>query len=264
MDDLRFTSHAAPASLVHAVCEMWHLDDPGKPHCGLPKPYVEIVVSLRGIHWWRADKRSAEHRYATAWITPVQTGPRYARADGRRELIGARLQPWAAKAWLGPLPPGDGTPPPRLSAYLGREAGLLRDMLKAANSPATMFGLLADWLEARLPGPDATEAFAPPITVDRAKELASATYASPRNHRRLFAGRAGMPPKRWLLLHRIDAVLRDSRFADPAYPLAVLACEHGFADQAHLTRQLKRFTGATPGDLRRRAVHYPPHMLMPR
>ncbi|WP_439485280.1 helix-turn-helix transcriptional regulator [Blastomonas fulva] len=262
--DVRFTARAAPPSLDHAVLELWHLDDPGVPHCGLPKPYVEIVVSLRGIHWWRAAPGMPEHRYATAWVTPVQDGPRYARAEDRRELVGARLQPWAAKAWLGTLPPGNGTPPPRLSALLGREAGLLRDSLKAADSLDALFERFAAWLEVRLPDRDAITLPAPCRDTDRAMDLAKAVEATPRHYRRLFSGRTDLAPKRWLLLHRIDAVLRDPRLADPQFSLAVLACEHGFADQAHLTREMKRFTGATPGQLRHRAAHYPPHMLMPR
>ncbi len=264
MDQVRFTSQAAPPALAHAVLELWHLHDPGAPHCGLPKPFVEIVVSLRGVHWWRSAPGMPEHRYATSWVTPVQDGPRFARAEGQRELVGARLQPWAAKAWLGALPPGDGTPPARLSQWHGREAGMLRDSLKAAPSIDDMFARLADWLAARLPGPDAVSP--PSLAGDtvRAKDLAIASHATPRHYRRVFSGGTGLAPKRWLLLRRIDAVLRDPRLADPQFSLAILACEHGFADQAHLTREMKRFTGATPGKFRHRAAHYPPHMLLPR
>ncbi|WP_052129405.1 helix-turn-helix transcriptional regulator [Sphingomonas sp. 35-24ZXX] len=264
MDDVRFTSRPAPPALAHAVLELWHLDDPGAPHCGLPKPFVEIVISLRGIHWWWPAPGMPEHRYATSWVTPVQNGPRFARAEGRRQLVGARLHPWAAKAWLGALPPGDGTPPPRLSQWLGREAGVLRDSLKAAAHTDAMFARLADWLAARLPGPDAINLLHPADETGRARDLAMASQATPRHYRRVFAGGTGLAPKRWLLLRRLDAVLRDPRLADPHFSLAILACEHGFADQAHLTRDMKRFTGATPGQFRHRATHYPPHMLLPR
>ena len=37
-------------------------------------------------------------------------------------------------------------------------------------------------------------------------------------------------------------------------PLAALATDLGFSDQAHMTRVIKRLTGATPGALRRRAA----------
>ncbi|HVH12448.1 MAG TPA: helix-turn-helix domain-containing protein, partial [Longimicrobium sp.] len=39
--------------------------------------------------------------------------------------------------------------------------------------------------------------------------------------------------------------------ASSGLPLARVALEAGFADQAHLTRELRRETGITPGALRR-------------
>lgn len=265
MDEIRFTTHAPPASLASAVQEMWALDDAGRLHCGLPKPFVEIVISLGGIHWWRSAPQMPEFRYATAWITPVQSGPRYARAQGRRRLVGARLQPWAARAWLGPLPDGDGSPPPCLSDYLGPAAHALRHDLMSAPSQCNLFDRFGSWLERQAALRAAQPVAAPPpeaeTTQAQAQALALASQATPRHHRRVFAGQSGLAPKRWLLLRRLDAVLRDPRLADPGYSLALLAAEHGFADQAHLTREMKRFTGATPGTFRSRGTHYPPHML---
>jgi AraC family transcriptional regulator len=40
------------------------------------------------------------------------------------------------------------------------------------------------------------------------------------------------------------------RLADPEVPLARVAAEAGFADQSHLTRTFKRFTGMTPNHYR--------------
>lgn len=258
---LRFETRPPPPALAALVREMWHLSDPGAPHRGLPKPYVEIVVSLRGIHWWRAAPGVPEHRYTTAWVTPLQSGARHARAVGRRELIGARLEPWAARAWLGPLPPGDGRPPPTLDTLIGAEARRLREALLTAPDIETRFARFGAWL-ANQPGLTT----APRLAVRageaaRAQRLAAAAHLAPRRFRRDFAATAGVAPKRWLLLHRLDAVLRDARLTDPAASLAALAADHGFADQPHLTRELRRFTGAAPGAFRGRGAHYPPHML---
>lgn len=44
------------------------------------------------------------------------------------------------------------------------------------------------------------------------------------------------------------------RLASTDLPLARIACETGFADQAHLTRALRRETGLTPAALRRHAA----------
>lgn len=260
-DDVRFAARPAPDILRGAVRELWHLADPGRPHRGLPKPYVEIVVSLRGVHWWRAAPALPEHRYLTAWVTPVQAAARYARSVGRRELIGARLEPWAARAWLGLLPDGNGTPPPTLDSFLGQEARRLRALLRTAIDDDALFARFGDWLASQ---PALVEASrGPPRRPDglRVANLAEAVSHSPRHFRRAFAGRAGIAPKRWLLLHRLDAVLRDRNLSDPVYSLARLAADHGFADQAHLTREIRRFTGATPAMFRGRHCGYPPHML---
>jgi AraC family transcriptional regulator len=40
------------------------------------------------------------------------------------------------------------------------------------------------------------------------------------------------------------------QLADPELPLAGIALDAGFADQSHLTRTFKRFTGKTPGEYR--------------
>lgn len=253
-----FQTAPPPPPLTHAVRELWLLRDDGAFHSGLPKPYVELVVSLAGIHWWRARPAGSEHRYTSAWLTPVQSGPRYARAVGVRHLIGARIEPWAAKRWLGALPPGDGAPPPTLESVIGREARLLRQALISAEDDAARFARLGAWLaECGL----ATPPLRHRPNAASAARLAQESARSPRTLRRGFVREAGLPPKKWLLLHRLDRVLRDPRLTDKSASLAELAADHGFADQAHLTRELGRLTGAAPGAFRDRLPEFPPHML---
>lgn len=263
MTDLRFVTSPPPPDLPASVRELWLLDDDGGFHAGLPKPYVEIVISLSGIHWWRAAPAAEEFRYAEAWVTPVQDRARYARAAGRRRLIGARLEPWAAIALFGPLPPGDGTPPPFLSDFIGREAGRLRRRLIEAQSDAERCDRFGAWLSGLMPLRDA-----PGLSVSEsagtltgANALARSIEVSPRTLRRRFAGQAGIAPKRWLRLKRIDSVLRDPALLDPGVSLAAVAAEHGYADQAHMTRDVLRLTGVTPAQLRRRTRAGPPHLL---
>ena len=262
MDAVRFLTCPAPPSLAGAVRELWLLDDDGGFHAGLPKPYVELVVSLAGIHWWRAAPGAAEHRYAEAWVTPIQSGPRYARAVGRRRLIGARLEPWAAVALFGRLPAGDGPPPPPLDRFIGSNARRLRTRLVGAPDDAARFAAFIAWLEAR-PALRriADAARADPDIGYSAGALAGALRVTPRTLRRRFARDVGISPKRWLKLHRLDAVLRDPALADHGRPLADVAYAHGYADQAHFSREVAGFTGATPGALRRRPARLPPHLL---
>jgi AraC-like DNA-binding protein len=257
-----FITAAPPAAIAQGVFELWQLEDDGRLHAGLPKPYVEVVVSLSGLVWWRPAMEGAEHLYCDAWVTPIQSGPRYARAVGRRHLIGARLEPWAALALFGPLPPGDGTPPPRLAELWGAdEERALVGALRAAGSDAARFALFGRWLadQSALGGerPD----FGALADAARAGSLAEALGVHPRTLRRNFARAAGLSPKRWLRLHRLDAVLRRSGAGGAEQSLADLAQEMGYADQAHLTRDVAALTGATPAALQRRGPSLPPHLF---
>lgn len=245
---MRFVTRPPPSVLHTVIRELWLLEDDGAMSAGLPKPYVELVVSLSGVHWWRAAPDAVEHRYAESWLTPVQDGPRYARADGPRRLMGARLEPWLASALFGPLPPGDGRPPPCLDLLIGDEAAALRRTLMVAPNEPAAFEHFASWLETHV----STKAAAISFCVDT---------LSARTTRRRYAREMGISPKRWQLLHRLDSLLRDPDLGAKTKPLALLAQEHGFADQAHMSREMKRLTGASPGGLRRRDHRGPPHLV---
>lgn len=66
-------------------------------------------------------------------------------------------------------------------------------------------------------------------------------------HRR-FVDEVGLSPKRYAALRRFDHVL--GRLAAPRAPtLAALAAETGYADQAHLAREVRRFSGLTAARL---------------
>ena len=261
MADVEFQCSPPPSDLEGGVREIWALRDNGAMRAGLPKPYVEIVISLAGVHWWRSAPASDEHRYDVGWVTPIQTSARYARSVGARRLVGARLEPWVAQEWFGHLPTGDGVPPPLLPFLIGGEARRIRRRLLAAPE-SDVLKEFSNWLVSQEALREACFRMAtirPSGTV--VGHLAAKSGIKPRSLRRTFSGASGVSPKRWLLLHRLDRVLRDARLADPEFSLAQLAAAHGFSDQAHLCREFKRFTGASPKAFRSRHPALPPHML---
>lgn len=65
----------------------------------------------------------------------------------------------------------------------------------------------------------------------------------------LFEEHVGFAPKRYASLVRFDRVMQALR-AGPDVPWAELALRHGYADQSHLCRELRRFSGVTPTVLR--------------
>ena len=71
--------------------------------------------------------------------------------------------------------------------------------------------------------------------------------ASPTRLVRAFDAAFGITPHAYVLARRLD--LARERILD-GEPLASVAAEVGFFDQAHLTRRFKRFLGVTPGRFR--------------
>lgn len=65
---------------------------------------------------------------------------------------------------------------------------------------------------------------------------------------RAFSDAFGIPPHRYVIGRRLDAA-RDRILR--GQPLADVAAEVGFVDQAHLTRRFRRFLGTTPGQFAR-------------
>ena len=80
-----------------------------------------------------------------------------------------------------------------------------------------------------------------PVTMAAAAELLG---VGPTHLARGFKATFGIAPHAYVVARRLE-VARD-RILD-GQPLADVATEVGFFDQAHLTRRFKRFLGVTPG-----------------
>lgn len=63
-----------------------------------------------------------------------------------------------------------------------------------------------------------------------------------------FRERVGLPPKRYQRLLRFQCAARAMRTPTPA-SLAAIAVGCGYADQAHMSRDFKEFSGRTPGQV---------------
>ena len=75
------------------------------------------------------------------------------------------------------------------------------------------------------------------------KEAAKQSGVSPRTLQRLLLRETGKPPQFWLQLARIR---RAAREIASAQSLADLAYDTGFSDQAHMTREFRRWFAVTP------------------
>jgi len=84
-------------------------------------------------------------------------------------------------------------------------------------------------------------------------ELAARCGVSPRHLNRLMRLWVGYGAKRLANVIRFQATLHQME-QSPRQPAASLASENGYFDQSHLTVDVGRFAGATPGDLSSRSV----------
>ncbi|MEU3606251.1 AraC family transcriptional regulator [Streptomyces sp. NPDC035033] len=79
-------------------------------------------------------------------------------------------------------------------------------------------------------------------------DLAAVAGVSTSHFTRAFKTTTGTSPHQYVTQIRLEqarqALLHTHR------PIAEIALEHGFADQSHLTRTMRRHTGTTPGTLR--------------
>ena len=112
----------------------------------------------------------------------------------------------------------------------------LRRHLSAGTEPAAVRDApvarrLRDLLDARV-----TEG----LTLE---EAAAEVGASPTHLVRAFGSEYGIPPHQYLVGRRLD---RARRLLLTGTPPATTATAVGFYDQAHLTRQFRRFLGVTP------------------
>jgi AraC-like DNA-binding protein len=93
----------------------------------------------------------------------------------------------------------------------------------------------------------------------RVQALAAGVGVSERHLERAFAERVGVSPKLLARVLRLQALVGSVDRARTIAPLvslpwAALAAEHGFADQAHLVREVRALAGVTPTDLVRERV----------
>ncbi|MVN75199.1 helix-turn-helix domain-containing protein [Hymenobacter sp. HMF4947] len=180
-------------------------------------------------------------------------------AQNRLELIGIRCFPWAVFDLLG-LPAGqDGVralahPLAQLQAALAEwmRAGQVAEALAEVTQAflTAQVGVARDRLLSQ--AGDAMRAAGGTLPVS---QVAAAAHATVRTLERKFKQAAGYTVKDVSSLMRFEQV-RFRIWLQPAASLASLAQDLGYADQAHLGREFKRYSGTTPAAFARKAKHW--------
>ncbi len=138
----------------------------------------------------------------------------------------------------------------------GREIGpLINDQLLYSHT--ARYSLLTSLLRRVLMPPTNSFAEGHSVITDFLKqpnasihEMAYAAKINERRFRRYFENNVGLSPKKLETVVRTQNAL--SKLVATDLPLDRIACEVGFADQAHLTRRLSAALGDSPMQLRRK------------
>jgi methylphosphotriester-DNA--protein-cysteine methyltransferase len=150
---------------------------------------------------------------------------------------------------------------PRPSAILGEGAGALEEAARAERDPSAQAEIFDRFFRAQLVLDAAHERFA--LALDHltrsdgnatVQALANIAGVTSRQIDRLFARRLGIAPKTTGRVLRFQRALR-ALMRDPGRPLAEIAADAGYFDQAHFVKDFRRMTGGVPRGYR---GYYPP------
>ncbi|MFJ2852495.1 helix-turn-helix domain-containing protein [Streptomyces rubiginosohelvolus] len=172
------------------------------------------------------------------------------RAAGRIECLQIRLSPPLAVAVLGASADLSGTVV-SLEGIWGRDAERTEGRLRAAGTWDERFAIATDALGRRLdarrsPDPEVAAVWELILTGRGRVGVDSLANEVGWSRKRLwsrFRSQIGLAPKRAARLVRFDHA---AHLLAAGRPAAEVAAVSGYADQAHLHREVKAFTGATP------------------
>lgn len=250
---------ARPAAALRPFVANYHgyrqTGAPPSVHRGLPSPYLTLVLTLDAplVVAAHPDPAQAPGTYATL-LGGLHTRPALIAQAGPQAGVQVSLHPQAARTLLG-LPAGElaGLDVPA-DEVLGPDAARLREQLAAAPTWCQRFSLLDGALLARL---GRSRAAAPAEVLHvwerlratggsvRVGELARETGWSTRHLGTVLRRETGLSPKAAARVVRFDRARREVTRRQ-GRELAAVAAASGYADQSHLDREFRAFTGLAP------------------
>ncbi len=178
-------------------------------------------------------------RLVGAMTAPVPVPPRRAR-----DVVAVRFRPGGALPFVRSALHEFTDDVVDLTAFGAPMRGLVAAGLDD-DSPAARIAAIERWLLARLPlrsDPMLAVLAAADDPAFRVGAAAAAIGASRQHFARRVREATGLPPKLLARILRVRRTLADGRPANGA----VLALRHGFADQAHMVREVRALTGHPP------------------
>jgi AraC-like DNA-binding protein len=240
---VRYEEHPpSPALTAHVAC-YWSLESEEETsHRVLPDGCMDLLFDLSG----------------RATIIGTMTRALQVAHPRRTRVFGVRFRPGEAFAFVR-VPAADardGVVPLR-DAWGGLSDELAEKIAEAPDHRARVTTLDRELLRVRARPADARvrrvvqRILASPEEA-RVAWLAKNVGLGERQLERTFDERVGIGPKALARVARLQALVR--RIAEAKGRLSHLAADLGYADQAHLAREVKRLSGVTPTELAKEAM----------
>lgn len=232
--------------IQHYGCVQWDLRSPFEAET-LPDSGGRIEVE------WQNDVCRAElvglrtERYGNRRTGQGQFVIVQFRAATLQPLLGAAMSSITDRA----LP---------LARVLGPRADAWVRSLRCASSTDVQFALTESFLREVIPAlppavaavRDLVERIGSDADIRRVEQVAELAALDMRTLQRRFRAHVGVHPKWVIQRYRLQEAAQQLRAAAPV-PLAHLASDLGYADQAHFARDFRRVVGHPPGHFARKA-----------
>ncbi|MGH7679737.1 MAG: helix-turn-helix domain-containing protein [Gemmatimonadaceae bacterium] len=243
----------ASADLVRCV---WHLR--GRGEGDAPQPIVsdgcvEIVINLaEPFEQLLEDGRTV--RQPLAMVVGPTARPTFVRPTGRIDVLGIRLQPWAAAKVLrhamtdlrDRIVPLDDVVcgalrelPEQLADGKSLGAQLDRAMCGVADAGAKPIAEISR---------QAVELIPRAADAQTVRELAHRLGRSVRTIQRVFSDEVGLPPKTLLRIIRVQRSLALALSTNLRW--TAIAARAGYHDQSHFVRDFRSHVGCTPTEFK--------------
>ena len=190
------------------------------------------------------------------FIVGLLDRPALFHTEGRLEIIGIRCYPWTVFDLLG-LPAGNAKVY-RLEHAIANLQNVLNIFMQDGRIEEAILELQNYFHQAQKPGADtvltkAGDALREAKGSIPVNELAASAHATVRTLERKFKRSAGHTVKDVSALIRFEQV-RNALWHNPTINLASLAHELGYTDQAHLSREFKRYSSSSPRAFARKRI----------
>lgn len=186
---------------------------------------------------------------ATAILTGLDAEPYSVHAPAGTIFVGVRLMPGTTARWESEMEAPRGK-----TLDVGRIGSLAASWLRSiAQHPERASEYVVEaserWFQR---GDSIVKDFL--AALDHAPGRVPRLGTSERTLRRRVKAATGASPQFWVGLHRVRLAGRAVVFTDD--PIADVAFAVGYADQAHMTREMRRWFGVTPAAMRRGAPSF--------